>query len=299
MLDSDYVLELLQENGFVTKEQVDEGWKKVADSDGELDILDALKAMRYVDEQEIINMLAQQYGLETIDLSAFVIPDEVIAELPAETARQYQVVPVMLHDDILTVAMSDPTDMETVDTLRYILKRDVEAVIAPIKQIQKMFGLPQTSTADATTLYYVYTFESHLGNPYNVQGYYSATNWLMFINTTTNRCYVYNGSRWNWSLVYNWGCSTGQAHTPTVLGEFTIDFRGFTFTDGVNYSCYYYTSFYGPYYMHSTLYKPYTWTPDDPRLGLNLSHGCVRLDTDNAYWVYNNIPWGTKVVVVR
>ena len=44
----------------------------------------------------------------------------------------------MLHDDILTVAMADPTDMETVDTLRYILKRDVEAVIAPIKQIQKI-----------------------------------------------------------------------------------------------------------------------------------------------------------------
>ena len=87
VLDSDYVLELLQENGFVTKEQIDEGWKKVADSDGELDILDALKSLRYVDEQEIINMLAQQYGLETIDLSAFVIPDEVIAELPAETAR--------------------------------------------------------------------------------------------------------------------------------------------------------------------------------------------------------------------
>ncbi|MBR3506950.1 MAG: type II secretion system ATPase GspE [Lentisphaeria bacterium] len=138
VLDSDYVLELLQENGFVTKEQVDEGWKKVADSDGELDILDALKVLRYVDEQEIINMLAQQYGLETIDLSAFVIPDEVLAELPAETARQYQVVPVMLHDDILTIAMSDPTDMETVDTLRYLLKRDVEAVIAPAKQIQKI-----------------------------------------------------------------------------------------------------------------------------------------------------------------
>ena len=59
VLDSDYVLELLQENGFVTKEQIDEGWKKVAESDGELDILDALKSMRYVDEQEIINMLAQ------------------------------------------------------------------------------------------------------------------------------------------------------------------------------------------------------------------------------------------------
>ena len=115
MLDSDYVLELLQENGFVTKEQIDEGWKKVADSDGELDILDALKSLQFVDEQEITNMLAQQYGLETIDLSTFVIPDEVIQELPAETAMQYKVVPVMLHDDILTVAMSDPTDMETIE----------------------------------------------------------------------------------------------------------------------------------------------------------------------------------------
>jgi len=138
VLDSDYVLELLQENGFVSKEQVDEGWKKVAESDGDLDILDALKSLRYVDEQEITNMLAQQYGLETIDLSTFVIPDEVLQELPAETAKQYQVVPVMLHDDILTVAMSDPTDMETIDSLRYLLKRDVEAVIAPAKQIQKI-----------------------------------------------------------------------------------------------------------------------------------------------------------------
>ena len=145
MLDSDYVLELLQENGFVTKEQVDEGWKKVADSDGELDILDALKSLRYVDEQEIINMLAQQYGLETIDLSAFVIPDEVIAELPAETARQYQVVPVMLHDDILTVAMSDPTDMETVDTLRYLL---TSAGIDPDKDVTITF-LSEASEAAA------------------------------------------------------------------------------------------------------------------------------------------------------
>lgn len=138
MLDSDYVLELLQENGFITEEQIEEGRKKVADSDGELDILDALKSLRYVDEQEITNMLAQLYGLETIDLSTFEIPDEVLQALPEETARQYKVVPVMLHDDILTIAMSDPTDMETIDSLRYLLKRDVEAVIAPVKQIQKI-----------------------------------------------------------------------------------------------------------------------------------------------------------------
>lgn len=34
----------------------------------------------------------------------------------------------------------------------------------------------------------------------------------------------------------------------------------------------------------------------DDRLGMNLSHGCVRLATSNAKWIYDNIPTGTTVV---
>jgi len=162
-----------------------------------------------------------------------------------------------------------------------------------------MFGLERTGEVDPETMYYIHTFNSHVDNSYNVQGYYSNTSWLIFINCTTNRMYVYNGSIWNWSLVYNWPCSTGTSYTPTVLGEYTTSFSGYTFGDGESYSCYYFTSFYGPYYMHSTLYQAYSWTDNDPRLGLNLSHGCVRLLTDNAKWIYYNIPYGTKVVVVR
>ena len=41
--NSDYILELLKENGLVTSEQVEQGWKKVAESDGAVDIVDALK----------------------------------------------------------------------------------------------------------------------------------------------------------------------------------------------------------------------------------------------------------------
>ena len=35
----------------------------------------------------------------------------------------------------------------------------------------------------------------------------------------------------------------------------------------------------------------------DGRLGMALSHGCVRLDINNAKWIYDNIPSGTTVVV--
>ncbi len=133
---SDYILELLQEYGLISPEQVAEAWEKVSESEGRLDILEALKELNYVDDEELMNMLAQQYGLETLDLSTYEIPSEVLEAVPPEVPRQFKVVPVMLHDGVLTVAMADPTDMETLDSLRYVLNRDVDAVISPKDQIQ-------------------------------------------------------------------------------------------------------------------------------------------------------------------
>ena len=127
--NTDFILELLQENGMVTEEQVSEGWKKVAEQDGQINIIDALKQLKYVDEFEMISMLAQQYGLEVLDLSTYRIPPEVIETVPREIVQQYKIVPVMKHDDVLTIAMSDPTDMATLDSIRFLMKCDVDAVI--------------------------------------------------------------------------------------------------------------------------------------------------------------------------
>ena len=136
--NSDYILELLTEYGMVTPEQVDEGWQKVSDSDGRLDIIEALQELKYVERDELMAMLAQQYGLETLDLTGYEIPDEIIQTMTPEIVRQYNAIPVMIHDDVLTVAMSDPTAMDALDGLRYVLNRDVEAVISPQEQIQKV-----------------------------------------------------------------------------------------------------------------------------------------------------------------
>ena len=147
--NSDYILELLTEYGMVTPEQVDEGWQKVTDSDGRLDIIEALQELKYVDRDELMAMLAQQYGLETLDLTGYEIPDEIIKTMTPEIVRQYNAIPVMVHDDILTVAMSDPTAMDTLDGLRYVLNRDVEAVISPQDQIQKVMDRFYGSLTDS------------------------------------------------------------------------------------------------------------------------------------------------------
>jgi hypothetical protein len=47
-----------------------------------------------------------------------------------------------------------------------------------------------------------------------------------------------------------------------------------------------------------TIYSiPFYTTKMDGRLGMGLSHGCVRLDINNAKWIYDNIPRNTTVVV--
>ncbi|WP_417229670.1 L,D-transpeptidase family protein [Thermophilibacter sp.] len=125
----------------------------------------------------------------------------------------------------------------------------------------------------------------------------SSTGWLIAVNTSTCRVGIYQGSYGNWQLKYYWACSPGKASTPTVVGDFTVQNKGYVFGSG--YSCYYWTQFYGDYLFHSVLYNPGTFQIQDGRLGQNLSHGCVRLALENAKWIYDNIPRGTKVVVYR
>ena len=132
--DAEYVLTLLREYGMVTPAQIsaarDEELKP-----GEEDIIDVLCRQKAIDRAELLAMLAQQYGMELMDLDGYEIPNEVLDGLNGDIARHYNVVPVMRHGDTLTIAMGDPTDVEKLDTLRYLLGGDVDAVVAPEEQI--------------------------------------------------------------------------------------------------------------------------------------------------------------------
>ena len=144
--NSDYILELLNEYGMVDQDQVDEAWQLVSEREGTLDIVDALKELGYVNEDEMMAMLAQQYGLETLDLDGFRIDSDVFSHLSAYLAKRHTVIPVMMRDEVLTIAMADPTDMETLDSLRYVLGCDVDAVISPKEQICKLIDQNYGST---------------------------------------------------------------------------------------------------------------------------------------------------------
>ena len=131
--------------------------------------------------------------------------------------------------------------------------------------------------------------------------YSSDSNYLILVDTYSCIVGVFQGSKGNWKNLYVWDCVTGKPGTPTPHGEFVVYDKVWSF-DGnedspVWYTVYYATEFLPTYFFHSIIYYQGTFDILDATMGWNASHGCIRLYTENAEWIYNNIPWGTKVVI--
>lgn len=127
------------------------------------------------------------------------------------------------------------------------------------------------------------------------QMYSSNTGYLILVNRAKCKVGVFSGSNRSWNMVKYWDCAPGKPSTPTVSGAFKVGSKGYYFDSG-SARCYWFTQFYGNYLFHSVLYNRSGGLADG-RVGLQLSHGCVRLQIDNAKWIYDNIPRGTAVIV--
>jgi type IV pilus assembly protein PilB len=130
----DYLVERLVELGFVTNEQV-APIQAEADAAGR-SVLDLLKDHRLINDQAVISAKAAQFGVEPISLSDLKLEDEVISSVPRHIAKRYRVVPVFLHDNHLVLALSDPSDLDTIDSLHHILKMELDLRITSDADIE-------------------------------------------------------------------------------------------------------------------------------------------------------------------
>ncbi len=131
--NEEYVVEILQDVGLLTRSQVDEARTKA----GAGSVLKELVQDGLLTQEDITRTLAAQNGMEFIDLSTVAPSPDVLETMNMESAKRYRAVPVAFRDDTLVVAISDPMDMETADALSFVLNRDVEYVCATPDSIQK------------------------------------------------------------------------------------------------------------------------------------------------------------------
>ncbi len=130
-------------------------------------------------------------------------------------------------------------------------------------------------------------------------GYSSSTDYLILCNLATQRTAVFEGEKGNWRLLREMLVSTGAPINPTPKGEYQTTVHTEHFNNyGVR--AWYATGFIGGLYLfHSSPYEsasePLVCT--DGRLGVPLSHGCVRMRVDDARWMFDLLPLSTKVVI--
>ncbi len=123
----------------------------------------------------------------------------------------------------------------------------------------------------------------------------SKTDYLIWISKGNYKVYVYKGTNRNWRFVKALDCAIGAPNTPTIEGVFEY----FKWQPKWTYEKFYcgpIMRFYNGYALHSTLIK-YNGTPYDNRVGVKISHGCVRIRPEGIKWLSGYIPIGTTVAV--
>jgi type IV pilus assembly protein PilB len=89
-------------------------------------------------EEQLAQALAIQFQYDYVDLSRTVLDPELLARLPAGVPLKFTLVPLELNDQVLTVAIADPTDVMALDDLELLLGMSLELKIAARGQIEKL-----------------------------------------------------------------------------------------------------------------------------------------------------------------
>lgn len=140
--------------------------------------------------------------------------------------------------------------------------------------------------------------QSITSNTINTLNIESLTSYLIYVNLSDQFTYIYNGSMNNWNMIKSFKCSTGIDEEKTPTGIFDVRERGdWFFSDKYDQGGKYWVQFYGDYLFHSVPYNEDQSEVVDNTLGAPASHGCIRLKTEDAKWIYDNIESGTKVII--
>ena len=125
--------DMLLEQGLVTEAQLKECIQLHRSSGQSLQEL--LVEKEYVSEEDLVVTLSEQLGIPHIRVAHYSIPKEVLAEVPETLARQYQMLPVSVTGDVLTLAMANPLNIMALDDLRMLTSYEIEPVVAVASEL--------------------------------------------------------------------------------------------------------------------------------------------------------------------
>jgi type IV pilus assembly protein PilB len=130
--------EILLKESLITQDQLDKALEFQRSNGGKLG--SCLTKMGYITDDDITGVLSRQYGVPSINLKYYEIDPNVIKLIPQDTALRYQVVPLSRVGSVLTIAMTDPTNVFAMDDIKFMTGFNVEPVVASESAIGEAIG---------------------------------------------------------------------------------------------------------------------------------------------------------------
>lgn len=109
----------------------------------------SLIRLGYLNEETLLQFLAEQFSLARIDLETQTISPEILSLVPVEKALEFSLIPyaikIVKGAECLFVATSDPTNISALDEIEFIVGQPVHPSIASedaiIAAIKRCYGL--------------------------------------------------------------------------------------------------------------------------------------------------------------
>ena len=172
--------------------------------------------------------------------------------------------------------------------------RCIEAVQIVLVERSKEDATPKNINGVVSTATSYYKDASKIRNYMikKAQKYSSKTNYMVLVDSQYCFLGVFKGKKNHWTLIKFYICSPG-IFKIYWNGEYDLGVKSKGF-----YS--YNSQVYWGTRIHSITYKGHNGkTVLDGRLGARISHGCIRLATKDAKWIYDNVPSYSKCVLYK
>jgi type IV pilus assembly protein PilB len=134
-LDADVsaIWQLLEDAGKASEEQLEEVYEEHQRTGR--DFTTVLYNYEIVEEDELLELIAEGLGTELVDIRQGEIPEEVVRSITADTARTYRIIPFNEEFDTLWVAAADPMNYRMVDELHYVVGKECRVFVARPREV--------------------------------------------------------------------------------------------------------------------------------------------------------------------
>ncbi|MCM8803400.1 MAG: Flp pilus assembly complex ATPase component TadA, partial [Candidatus Omnitrophica bacterium] len=127
--------QMLIEQGLITEAQLKEALEKQRETGHFLGRI--LVDLGYISEKELKRVLSIQAGIEMVDLKNTPIDRKGVEIFPSALAKTYNVIPIKLERDTLTLAVGDTLSLNIQDDISFILGYKIKMVLADENDIKE------------------------------------------------------------------------------------------------------------------------------------------------------------------